>query len=115
MPQRTGPLIAALEAHHVTRFDGDYWIVYRVAFETNERIVGAPRTTSRWPPYARAVAAAPDPPAVFVARSAFVPVYRRGLARLGVGFTSYRAGDFVVYQPAHRVDLDRVLTAGRPA
>jgi Dolichyl-phosphate-mannose-protein mannosyltransferase len=113
MPRHTGPLIHALEAHHVTHFDGDYWIVYRVAFETDERIVGAPRTTQRWPPYDREVAADPDPPAVFVARSAFVATYRRGLARLGVSFTSYRAGDFVVYQPAHKVGLDRVLAAGR--
>ena len=33
---------------------------------------------------------------MFVGDSAFVAVYRRGLTRLGVGFTSYRAGAFVV-------------------
>jgi uncharacterized membrane protein len=115
MPHHTGPLIDALEAHHVTRFEGNYWIVYRVAFETNERIVGAPSTTSRWPPYDRAVAADADPPAVFVATSATVATYRRGLARLGVSFTTYPGGAFVVYQPAHKIDFDRVLQAGRPA
>ena len=112
MPRRTGPLIAALDAHHVTRIEGDYWIVYRVAFETGERVVGSPRSPKRWPPYDRAVAAAPDPAAVFVARSALVPKYRRGLVRLGVTFSSYRAGDFVVYQPSTNVSLDRVLAAG---
>ncbi len=115
MPRHTGPLIDALEAHHVTHFDGNYWIVYRVAFETDERIVGAPSTTSRWPPYARAVAADADPPAVFVATSRTAGTYRRGLARLGLSFTSYPAGAFVVYQPAHKVDFDRVLEAGRTA
>jgi uncharacterized membrane protein len=114
IPQHTGPLITALDAHHVTRFTGDYWIVYRVAFETNERIIGSPRTDSRWPPYDRAVAAAPKPPAVFVARSAFVPIYQRGLERLGVTFVRYPAGDFVVYEPARRVSIERALAAGRP-
>ena len=113
-PQHTGPLIDALKAHHVTRFDGDYWIVYRVAFETNEGIVGSPRSFKRWPPYDRAVAADPDPPAVFVARSSLGPTYHRGLVRLGIAFERYRAGDFVVYQPARKVDLERVLDAGRP-
>src|SRR5262249_24401894 len=32
MPRHTGPLIAALDAHHVNHFYGDYWIVYRVVF-----------------------------------------------------------------------------------
>ena len=113
IPRHTGPLIAALEAHHVTHFDGDYWIVYRVAFETNEKIVGSPRGFKRWPPYDRATAADPDPPAVFVARSALGPAYHRGLLRLHIPFTRYRAGDFVVFQPAHKVDPETVLDAGR--
>jgi hypothetical protein len=113
MPQHTGPLISALDAHHVTRFDGNYWIVYRVAFETDERILGSPLTSSRWPPYDHAVAAAADPPAVFVARSAFVPIYERGLARLHIAFSRYRAGDFVVYQPERAARVAQVLAAGR--
>ena len=49
MPRHTGPLIDALEAHHVKHFDADYWIAYRVTFETDERIVGSPRSFKRWP------------------------------------------------------------------
>jgi hypothetical protein len=113
MPQRTQPLIAALDAHHVTRVDGDYWIVYRVAFETHERIIGSPLVNTRWPPYDRAVSTARDPAAVFVARSAFVPLYRRGLERLHVSFATYRAGEFVVYQPARTVRVEDAVTAGR--
>ena len=81
-------------------FYGDYWIVYRVAFETDERVVGTPRSFKRWPPYDRAVAADPHPATVFVGRSPEGRVYERGLVRLGVVFEKYRAGDFVVYQPA---------------
>jgi hypothetical protein len=112
MPQHTGPLIAALDAHHVTDFYGDYWIVYRVAFETDERVVGTPRSFKRWPAYDRAVAADPHPATVFVARSPEGRVYERGLVRLGVAFDSYRAGAFVVYQPARKVDFEHVLAVG---
>ena len=112
MPRHTGPLIDALDAHHVTHFEGDYWIVYRVAFETNERIIGTPRSFKRWPEYDRAVAADPHPATVFVTRSRQGQLYARGLARLGVAFERYRAGDFTVYEPAHKVDFEHVLAVG---
>jgi len=57
--------------------------------------------------------AAADPAAVFVARSAFVPIYQRGLERLHMPFVSYRAGAFVVYQPSRRTSVERALAAGR--
>src|SRR5262249_31942774 len=115
MPTHTGSLIAALDAHRVKHFEGDYWIVYRVAFETDERIVGTPRSFKRWPPYDRAVAADPRPAAVFVGRSKQGQIYQRGLVRLGMDFEKYRAGDFVVYQPARKVDFERVLATGHDA
>src|SRR5262249_29442348 len=112
MPPHTGPLIDALEAHHVTRFDADYWIAYRVTFETDERIIGSPRAFKRWPPFDAAVDADPPPPAVFVARSSLDPMYHRGLERLGIDFERYRAGEFDVYQPAQKVAFETVLRAG---
>jgi hypothetical protein len=112
MPNDTKPLISALDRHHVRHFDGDYWIVYRVAFETHERITGSPRSFKRWPPYDRAVAADPTTTTVFVATSRLGETYRLGLVRLGVAFRRYRAGDFVVDQPARHVDFEHVLAAG---
>jgi len=111
MPLQTRPLVDALDAHHVTAFYGDYWIVYRVAFETHEKIVGTPRTFKRWPPYDRAVARAAAPPAVFVTKSRLRPRFRAGLVALGVPFDAYTAGDFTVYQPATHVDFEQVLAA----
>jgi uncharacterized membrane protein len=113
MPRRTGPLIDALESHHVRHFTADYWIAYRVTFETDERIIGTPRSFKRWPPFDRAVAADPDSPVVFVTRSRVGPNYHRGLVRLGIDFERYYAGDFVIYQPARPVDLEKVIAAGK--
>jgi uncharacterized membrane protein len=114
MPRHTGPLIDALDAHHVTHFDGDYWIVYRIAFETDERIVGTPRAFKRWPPYDAAVAADPHPPAVFVTRSALDTQYHRGLVALGVDYERYHAGEFDVYQPTRKINFETVIRAGQP-
>jgi hypothetical protein len=113
MPRRTGPLIKALEAHHVKHFKADYWIAYRVAFETDERIIGSPRFFVRSPPFDRAVAADPAAPVVFVTKSGVGPNYHRGLVRLGIDFERYYAGDFVVYKPARPIDMETVIRAGR--
>jgi hypothetical protein len=112
MPARVAPLIDALEARHVRHFYGDYWIVFRVAFETHEKITGSPRIFKRWPPYERDIAADPAPPAVFVARSKLGRVFANGLTRLGIPYERYTAGDFVVYQPAGRISVEPVLAAG---
>jgi hypothetical protein len=112
MPRDTHPVIAALDRHHIARIEGDYWIVYRVAFETDERIIGSPRIFKRQPAYERAVAADPHPAAVFVAASTLGRDYRRGLQRLGVGYARYPAGRFVIYRPARAVPFEHVLQAG---
>ena len=114
MPRHTGPLIDALDAHHVTRFDADYWIAYRIAFETDERIIGSPRAFKRWPPYDAAVAADPHPPAVFVTRSALDTQYHRGLVALGLDYERYHAGEFDVYQPTQKINFETVIRAGQP-
>ena len=58
------------------------------------------------------MAADPHPATVFVTRSRQGQLYARGLARLGVAFERYRAGDFTVYEPAHTVDFEHVLAVG---
>jgi Dolichyl-phosphate-mannose-protein mannosyltransferase len=41
VPERFGPLIAELDRLHVDRVYADYWVAYRLGFETDERIVAA--------------------------------------------------------------------------
>jgi len=50
---------------------------------------------------------------VFVTRSGVGRNYHRGLVRLGIDFERYDAGDFVVYQPARKVDMEKVIAAGK--
>ena len=114
MPRYTGPLIDALEAHHVKHFDADYWIAYRVAFETDERIIGSPRAFKRWPPFDRGRRGRSAPGRGVRQAIGRTPNYHRGLVRPRHRLRPrYDAGDFVVYQPARNVDLETVIAAGR--
>ncbi len=73
-------LLAFLSANHITQFYGDYWICYRLAFESNERVICAVRgqngdeglelINNRWDPWVRALAANPAPAYVLPANTA---------------------------------------------
>ena len=112
MPLHTGPLIDALEQMHVHAFYGDYWIAFRVAFETDEKIVGSPRIFKRWPPYDAAAAAQDPTTVVFVAGSRLGTTFEKGLQRMGVEYSKRTAGDFVIYQTKTKVSIEPVLAAG---
>ena len=56
-----GPAIAALDAAHVQAVYADYWVAYRLVFESDERIVARPSAgTHRSPDYRAAVEASPE-------------------------------------------------------
>ena len=53
-PERVPDLTAArqaLEAAGRTTFYGDYWSAYQLTFESDERVVGSPFYSARWPAY----------------------------------------------------------------
>jgi hypothetical protein len=48
VPADFGPLIAELDRLHVDRAFADYWVAYRLDFETDERIVAAESPQERY-------------------------------------------------------------------
>ena len=54
-----------LEAAGRTTFFGDYWTTYKLSFESDERVVGSPFYTARWPAYDEAARADPASSYVF--------------------------------------------------
>ena len=46
-PRHYGPLVAELDQNNVDRVYADYWIAYRLAFETDERIIAAQSNLAR--------------------------------------------------------------------
>src|SRR5207245_2555987 len=42
VPSDLSPLLETLHAHHVDRVFADYWLAYRLSFETDEHIIATP-------------------------------------------------------------------------
>ncbi len=61
MPADLGP-----RANGQTRALGDYWIAYRLSFESNERVVAASLGQARYQPFQRLVEYSESPAFVFV-------------------------------------------------
>jgi hypothetical protein len=92
VPDDLGPLLDALDARGVRTVRAHYWIAERITFESGERIVAS---SSRYPPFARRVAASRDPGRVFVAGTSGE---RRVQARLlAKGYDRFEVGGFAVY------------------
>jgi hypothetical protein len=97
VPSDIQPVLDALEAHHVDHVLANYWIAYRITFESRERIVASPSGFWRYRPYHDAVAADPRPGRVFLTGSRNEREARRSLVR--DGYERLPVDGFVVYVP----------------
>ncbi len=113
-PHSIAPLIATLDRLHVNRAFADYWIAYRLAFESRERIIavenkfddayvrgGVVEPTAdpfvRYWPYDRDVRESPRHAFVFFRRLQPRPAF---IAELRAhGYTRHDVQTFVVYAP----------------
>ncbi len=100
LPRDLAPLEAALRAHGVTRAWADYWIAYRVTFETRARVIVAPTTDDRYPAYAAAVRGASAPADVFLAGTRTAVAFATGLDARGIAATRFTTGPWIVFVPA---------------
>jgi hypothetical protein len=101
-PHPVAPLVAALDDEGIDRVFADYWVAYRMTWETDERIVASPLGLVRSPEHDRTVRSAVTPAYVVVAGSCVDDRLRQGLATAGVTFTVRRADDWAVIVPSRR-------------
>ena len=115
MPRSLGSLIPFLQSRGFTAVYANYWVAYRLDFESEERIIATPAdATARYEPYQRKEAANPHPVYVFIAESGQGPLFAKGLTNLGMNFRRFPVGRFVVYAPAEPVDWFKVFRAAAP-
>ena len=110
MPNADRTLITFLDAHHITRYYSDYWTCYRIAFESNERIICAVRgqdgvpnlmlMNNRYKPYIVALATTPTPAYILPAGTAedtdfIAETTVRGLPH--EGYARVVVGDYAIY------------------
>jgi hypothetical protein len=99
-PNEFAPAIRVLEQNGVDRVLANYWIAYRLTFETRERIIASSSGHWRHQPYRELVRSEPLPGRVFVAGSKTEHALREQL--LSGGYRRVVAGDYIVYVPRHR-------------
>jgi hypothetical protein len=96
-PPDIGPVVETLERNGVDRVRANYWIAYRITFESEERVIASPGFW-RYKPYRDLVAADPRPGRVFVAGSPEEWDERQDLLRSGYVRRVVGEG-FAVYIP----------------
>jgi hypothetical protein len=107
-PASLTPVVRELDRLHVDRVYADYWIAYRLTFETDGRIAASPVVTVRSDAIEAKVAASRTPPPYVVKAG---DVYDRGLAaaleRDGIGYRRIVAGRLAIILPARPVRPER--------
>ena len=109
VPAELGPLIRALEAEKIDAVMADYWIAYRLTFESRERIIAAGVPTNRYPPYEEYVRASPRSAWVFVDGSKAEKGFRAGLVEMAVPHRTLQTGGFAVHIPDRPVRPEAVV------
>lgn len=90
-------VIRVLDAEGIDAVHADYWIAYRLAFETDERIVGSPSAGAlRYPPYDDRLRTADRAAWIVATGSDQEAAMSKKLDELGVGYRVIPAGDLSV-------------------
>jgi hypothetical protein len=90
------PAERVLEAHGITDVFADYWVAYRITYDTNERIVAAPSAgTDRYRPYRDRVRGATRP-AWVVEQGTQLTALTATLDSQRIGYQVFPAGDVAV-------------------
>jgi hypothetical protein len=103
-PTEMAALIDALESRRVDRVFADYWIAYRLSFESRERIIATPfEGAMRSAAYDQLVRAGRRPAYVFVEGSVFDPFFATSVEKRGFRYERVVVNGFVVYTPHTKV------------
>ena len=96
------PIARALEHAGVRTAVAQYAIAYQLAFESDERVIAAPATDDRYPPFRDEVRRS-SPAYVFYSNDpASLQALVRALTARGIGYRKLAAGKFVAVVPARR-------------
>ncbi len=101
-PADLRPVVAQLKLSKTSAVYADYWICYRLMFETKEAVQcatidGLDSGWNRHAPYLAAVEAAPDPAWIFVAGSRFDLAFRQALDSRRIQYTRIANGGYSLY------------------
>jgi hypothetical protein len=114
IPASLRSTITGLEDAGVARVFADYWVAYRLDFESGERIIASPAKPVRNPVYDRMVRSDATPAYLFLRHSTHFDWFAKTMADRNIPWRSVRVGDFVVAFPSRRVLPEQLPGIARP-
>jgi hypothetical protein len=111
MPASDAGLLHLLAVHGITDAYSNYWIAYRVTFETGGRATVTPYDYDRYPPIAQMVDASPDPPYLFISASRTTAAFQAWCRAHAIAYRAWSDGGFTVVRPMTKVTPGVVPTA----
>jgi 4-amino-4-deoxy-L-arabinose transferase-like glycosyltransferase len=109
-PPSLGELEHALDSRGYDRVYADYWIAYRLMFDTHERITASPVATMRNPEFATKVKTADVTPYVVYRGDVYDRAFGQALRRDHIGYDRFVTDRYSIYVPDRSVDPDRYDT-----
>jgi hypothetical protein len=107
-------VVQVLDREGIHAVHADYWIAYRLAFETDERIVASPSAGAlRYPPYDDTVRNAERAAWIVATGSSQEQAMRDALDGLGVGYRVIPAGDLSVVVTDRNVQPEELPNEAR--
>jgi hypothetical protein len=113
VPGRLAPVLDELRAREASTCYADYWIAYRVAFESDRAIVCQALQFDRHPPYRVVVAEARTVTWLFLRDTLADRAFAATLAANDIGHETVEFERFTMYvldEPANPFDLDPCIT-----
>jgi 4-amino-4-deoxy-L-arabinose transferase-like glycosyltransferase len=106
-PPSLAPAERALDRLGYDRVYADYWIAYRLMFDTHERVTASPVASMRNPDFATKVEHAEVAPYVVYTGDVYDRRFGPALRRAGVGYDRVVAGRYAIYVPDRHVNPER--------
>jgi 4-amino-4-deoxy-L-arabinose transferase-like glycosyltransferase len=103
IPEDFAPLMDTLEREGILYVYANYWIAYRLTFESDERIIAQPFFSSRYPPYEAAVRRSQRAAYLFISGSASIRRFETAITRKGIAYQRITPGAFTVFVPERTI------------
>ena len=107
-PVEMGGLIDALETEGIDAVYADYWVAYRLTFQSRESVIAMGVPINRYKPYEEHVRSSPRSAWVHVAGSIADQTFAATLRTLGVPYRLLRPGKWALYIPDRPVRPEEV-------
>lgn len=113
-PVHLGGDIRQLHEMGVDHLWTDYWLAYRLTFESDEEIIASPTRNVRYTPYVEEIRADPSPAVAYLSDDSRVEGFRAAAVASGARFREARSRSLIVFLFDGRLSFEGIPSSVRP-